>query len=129
MSAFFRYRLTLLILPIGLVAAVILAHNLPSEMGSARFFVKLLAVPAYLGFRFIGAPSGTPGEQSLFNLADLFMLGSLMAGVTIFSLSTGFLSSTETNLLGGMSLACFALGLWQWSHILKLRRAELSFRQ
>ncbi len=42
------------------------------------------------------------------------MLGSLMAGVAMFSFGPAFLYRMDTNMLGGISLVSFSFGLWQW---------------
>lgn len=119
MSVYFEYRWRLLLLPAILVALVVLAHNLLSDLGLIRFVLKLLAIPVYLGFRFVKAPSGTVGERNRFDAYDLLMLGTLTAGVAAYAQSTAFLPSTEILTLAVISVLSFAAGAWLWSGVRK----------
>lgn len=115
MSVYSEYRWRLLLLPAILVALVVLAHNLLSDLGMVRFVLKLLAIPVYLGFRFVKAPTETVGERNRFDAYDLLMLGTLTAGVVAYAQSTAFLPSTEVVALTVISVLSFAAGAWLWS--------------
>lgn len=119
MSVYSEYRWRLLLLPAILVALVVLAHNLLSDLGLIPFVLKLLAIPIYLGFRFAKAPTGTVGERNRFDAYDLLMLGTLTAGVAAYSQSTAFLPSTEVLTLAIISVLSFAAGTWLWSGVRK----------
>ena len=119
MSVYSEYRWRLLLLPAILVALVVLAHNLLSDLGLVRFVLKLLAIPVYLGFRFVKAPTGTVGERNRFDAYDLLMLGTLIAGVAAYAQSTAFLPSTEVLTLAIISVLSFAAGTWLWSGVRK----------
>lgn len=119
MSVYTEYRWRLLLLPAILVALVVLAHNLLSDLGMVRFVLKLLAIPVYLGFRFIKAPAGTVGERNRFDAYDLLMLGALTAGVAVYSQSTAFLPSTEVLTLTVISVLSLAAGAWLWGGVRK----------
>jgi hypothetical protein len=119
MSVYSEYRWRLLLLPAILVALVVLAHNLLSDLGLVRFVLKLLAIPVYLGFRFINAPTGTLGERKRFDAYDLLMLGTLTAGIAVYAQSTAFLSSTDVPIFAVVSILSFAAGAWLWSGVRK----------
>jgi hypothetical protein len=119
MSVYAEYRRRLLLLPAILVALVVWAHNLWSDLGTVRFVLKLLAIPVYLGFRFIKAPVGTVGERNRFDAYDLLMLGTLTAGVAAYSESTAFLPSIEVLALTVISVLSFAAGAWLWGGVRK----------
>jgi hypothetical protein len=119
MSVYAEYRWRLLLLPAILVALVVLAHNLLSNLGMVRFVLKLFAIPVYLGFRFVNAPTGTLEERKRFDAYDLLMLGTLTAGVAAYSQSTGFLPSTEVLTLTVVSVLSFAAGAWLWGGVRK----------
>ncbi len=115
MSVYSEYRWRLLLLPAILVALVVLAHNLLIDLGMIRFALKLLAIPVYLGFRFVNAPTGTLEERKRFDAYDLLMLSTVTAGVAAYSQSTAFLPSTEVLTLTVISILNFAAGTWLWS--------------
>jgi len=108
-----------LLLPAILVALVVLAHNLLSDLGLVRFLLKLLAIPVYLGFRFVNAPTGTLGERKRFDSYDLLMLGTLTAGIAGYAQSTAFLSSTDVPIFAVVSILSFTAGAWLWSGVWK----------
>lgn len=119
MSVYSEYRWRLLLFPAILVALVVLAHNLLSDLGMVRFVLKLLAIPVYLGFRFVKAPTGTAGERNRFDAYDLLVLGALTAGVAVYSQSTAFLPSTEVLTLTVISVLSLAAGAWLWGGVRK----------
>ncbi len=119
MSVYSEYRWRLLLLPAILVALVVLAHNLFSDLGLIRFVLKLFAIPVYLGFRFVKAPKGAVGERNRFDAYDLLMLGTLTAGVAAYAQSTAFLPSTEVVALTVISIFSLAAGAWLWSGVRK----------
>lgn len=119
MSVYSEYRWRLLLLPAILVALVVLAHNLLSDLGLVRFVLKLLAIPIYLACRFVKSPTGTASERNRFDAYDLLMLGTLTAGVAAYSQSTAFLPSTEVLTLTVISVLSFAAGAWLWGGVRK----------